>query len=150
MCWGSVPAVHLKMILACIEKIAFSALSLKVLLEPGKREVARWKMLQLSEFVTGIDKEKVRIAVRNTAPWPCLIATRHVDAASVTCLQSVGCIVVDARRVHTDELERVHRDQQTGVTECFDTRLDAHSADSKNIHLIFSEQRAHFYVPTPI
>ena len=37
-----------------------------------------------------------------------------------------------------------------GVTECFDTRLDAQSADAKvtiDIHLNCSEQRAHFYVP---
>ena len=59
MCWGSVPAVHLKMILGCTEKIAFSALKLKVLLEAGQREVPRWKMLQLSEIVTGIDKDEV-------------------------------------------------------------------------------------------
>ena len=59
ICWNSVPGVHLKMIFGCIEKIAFSALNLKVLLEPGQREVARWKMLQLFEFVTGIDKEEV-------------------------------------------------------------------------------------------
>ena len=39
MCWSSVSAVHLKMILSCIEKIAFSALNLKVLLEAGQREV---------------------------------------------------------------------------------------------------------------
>ena len=37
-----------------------------------------------------------------------------------------------------------------GVAECFDTCLDAQSADSKvtiDIQLNFSEQRAHFYVP---
>ena len=45
--------------LVYIEKIAFSVLNLKVLLEPGQREVARWKMLQLLEFVTGIDKEEL-------------------------------------------------------------------------------------------
>ena len=59
MCWGGVPAVHLKMILVYIEKIAFSALDLKVLLDPGQREVARWKMFQLLEFVTWIDKEEL-------------------------------------------------------------------------------------------
>ena len=59
MCWGSVSGVHLKMILGCIEKVAFSALNLKVPLEAGQREVARWKLLQLSEFVTEIDKEEV-------------------------------------------------------------------------------------------
>ena len=52
------PGVHLKMILGRIEKIASSALNVKVLLEPGQREVARWKMLQLSEFVTQIDREE--------------------------------------------------------------------------------------------
>ena len=40
-CWGSVPAVQLKMILECIEKIACSALNLKVLLDPGQWEVAQ-------------------------------------------------------------------------------------------------------------
>ena len=37
-----------------------------------------------------------------------------------------------------------------GVVECFDTRFDAQSADAKvtiDIHLNYSEQRAHFYVP---
>ena len=36
------------------------------------------------------------------------------------------------------------------VTECFNTGLDAQSADAKvtiDIHLILSEQRAHFHVP---
>ena len=58
-CWGSVPAVHLKMILACNENIASSALNLKVLLEAGQRDVPRWKMLQPLKFVTGIDKEEL-------------------------------------------------------------------------------------------
>ena len=72
MCWRSVPGVYLKMILGCIVKIPFSALNLKVLLEPGQREVALWKMLQLSEFVAGIDKDEVVGDNRcsNTTPWP--------------------------------------------------------------------------------
>ena len=56
MSWGSVPGVDLKLILVYIEKIALSALNLKVL--PGQREVAQW-LLQLLEFVTGIDKDEV-------------------------------------------------------------------------------------------
>ena len=39
ICWSSVPGVHLKMILGSLEKIACSALNLKVLLEPGQREL---------------------------------------------------------------------------------------------------------------
>ena len=27
----------------------------------------------------------MRIAVRSTTPWACLIAARHVDAVGVTC-----------------------------------------------------------------
>ena len=41
ICWNSVPGVHVKMIFGCIEKIVFGALNLKVLLQPGQREVAR-------------------------------------------------------------------------------------------------------------
>ena len=72
MYWRSVPGVYLKMILGCIDKIPFSALNLKVLLEPGQREVAFWKMLQLLEFVAGIDKDEVVGDNRcsNTTPWP--------------------------------------------------------------------------------
>ena len=84
------PGVHLKMILGSIENIACSALNLKVLLEPGQREVC--KMLQLLEFVTGIDEDEarsVRLAVRNTKTWSCLIAARQVDAAGVTCPSNV-------------------------------------------------------------
>ena len=64
-------------------------------------------------------------------------------------LQS-GFIMDGARRVHIDELGRAHHDQRIGVTECFDTRLDAQSADAKvtiDMSLNYPEQRAHFNVP---
>ena len=89
-------------------------------------------------------------AVRNTTPWPCLIAAGNVVVAGGFLLLQSDCIVDAARRVHIDELERAHHDHRTGATECFDTRFDAQSADAKvtiDMSLNYSEQRAHFNVP---
>ena len=133
MCWRSVPGVYLKMILGCIDKIPFSALNLKVLLEPGQREVAFWKMLQLLEFVAGIDKDEVVGGNRCTQYHAMAMIDRNEERGRrwrVLLLQS-GFIMDGARRVHIDELGRAHHDQRIGATECFDTRLDAQSADAK-------------------
>ena len=153
MCWGSVLGVHLKMILFCIEKIAFSALNLKVLLEPGQREVARWKMLQLLEFVTGIDKEKVVGENRSVHYHAMDMSDRREargrrgrdlplqrDLAALWRTHGVYSLINSKGRIVISKLV---------VTECFDTCLDAQSADSKvtiDIQLKFSEQRAHIYV----
>ena len=104
------------MILGCIEKIAFSALNLKVLLEPGQREVARWKMLQLLEFVTGIDKEEV-VGENRSAHYHAMDMSDRSEARGRPgrdLFLQRDLAALDARRVLIGQLEVAHRDQQIG------------------------------------
>ena len=132
------------MILACCEKIAFSALNLKVLHEPGQREVARWKMLQLLEFVTGIDMEELVCENRSTHCHAMSMSDRNEARGRrgrdlhLESFLAAFCLMHDVYTLMNSKGHMVI--SKLGVTECFDTRLDAQRADGKvtiDIHLDF-------------